>query len=132
MRAAGDPSVLYFGTNGRSWHPRVVGAYERKGWQVIAVAGWGIGVCRTAWLHGRAICRSGTERSGRSTVLSVTAANAKSKDLCEKGIYAALDGIGHSAGVNGISLLTGEIGIVLGVLLDALRELRAAEQLDQL
>jgi hypothetical protein len=31
MRAAGDPSVLYFGTNGRSWHPRVVGAYERKG-----------------------------------------------------------------------------------------------------
>jgi hypothetical protein len=24
--------------NGRSWHPRVVGAYERKGWQVIAVA----------------------------------------------------------------------------------------------
>src|SRR5262249_33744926 len=44
MRAAGDPSVLYFGTNGRSSHTRVVGAYARKGWQVIAVAGWGIGV----------------------------------------------------------------------------------------
>jgi hypothetical protein len=24
-------------------HPRIVGAYVRKGWQVIAVAGWGIG-----------------------------------------------------------------------------------------
>src|SRR5438445_11672350 len=33
-------------------HPRVVGAYGRKGWQVIAVAGWGIGVMDSPHANG--------------------------------------------------------------------------------
>src|ERR1700745_1141087 len=38
-------------------HPRVVGAYGRKGWQVIAVAGWGIGVIGSTHAYGPVIAR---------------------------------------------------------------------------
>ena len=43
IRTADCHVVIADAANGRSWHPRVVGAYVRKGWQVIAVARWGIG-----------------------------------------------------------------------------------------
>jgi hypothetical protein len=49
--------TCYDAANGRSWHPRVVGAHERKGWQVIAVAGWGIGVMGSTHPYGPVIVR---------------------------------------------------------------------------
>src|SRR5258706_15323118 len=38
-------------------HPRVVGIYGRKGWQVIALAGWGIGVIDSTHAYGPVIAR---------------------------------------------------------------------------